>query len=99
MHQKSERRGLQPAPLTPFWSSSRKSRAANNSAESAKQDHSRNQNELRKQPLTRQIIDLRRSGASLEEIAAEVGATRLAIFRHLLQTLSHDEKLELGVPT
>jgi hypothetical protein len=34
----------------------------------------------------------------LEEIAIEVGATRLAIFCHLLQVLTHNEKLELSSP-
>jgi hypothetical protein len=96
MHQRIERRGLPPAPLK-FWSSSRKSRPANNILDSGKQGFSREQVGLRKLPLTRQVVDLRQLGLSLEEIALEVGATRLA--NHLLQVLSHNEKLELRVPT
>ena len=44
------------------------------------------------------VVHLRRLGFSLEEIAIEVGATRLAIFCHLLQVLTHNEKLELSSP-
>jgi hypothetical protein len=45
------------------------------------------------------IMRLRRSGKTLEEIAVETGHSRLNTFRTLQRVLSHDQKLTLGLPT
>jgi hypothetical protein len=97
MAQKNRERGLQPAPSKSFWSSNK--RPANNIADSAEQGLSRKQIELGKLPLAQRVIMLRKLGFTLQEIGDAVGATRLAVFRCLLQVLVHNERLELRLPT
>jgi hypothetical protein len=46
-----------------------------------------------------ELIQLRRDGRSLQEIADETGDTRLGVFRVFQKAPSNKLKLELGVPT
>jgi hypothetical protein len=57
------------------------------------------------QPLLRlfrkygNLIALRRDGKTLQEIADEVGESRLNVHRMFQRLLDQDQKLELGLPT
>jgi hypothetical protein len=87
MPQKSRKRGLQPAPSKSFWS---QKCCADTTPESIDQGVSHKQSK---------IVPLRREGKTPQEIADAVGVGRLDVFRYLLRVLTHNERLQLGIPT
>jgi hypothetical protein len=86
MLQICQRRRRQPAPLA-FWSSSQKQKRSPSTAESIKQ------------PDLSDAVALRRRGLTLEEIANELGATRLAVLKYFLRCLDKNTRLKLALPT
>lgn len=103
MTQTAQGRRYQPTPLKPFWSSSSQKRSAGNTGNQATQvefvirplDGATPQKVVRK----RGVIALREAGYSLEEIALEIGSSRLTVFQFFMKTLSRNEKLRLAIPT
>jgi hypothetical protein len=53
----------------------------------------------RAQDGSEKIVELRKRGFTLQEIADAVDNSRLDVFRHLLRVLDRNDRLQLGLPT
>jgi hypothetical protein len=92
MSQKSEKRRLPPA-LPKCSSSSQKKILSHNP------EQPREQAQLAFFKKYGDLIQLRRAGKSLQEIADEIGGSRIEVFRVFQKLPSNKLKLQLGVPT